>query len=191
MTPTGIRWYRSNGIVADKEAADRTTRCSRRPRPTSLRFAAQEMAAGRPGSLPLLAQLAECLFMEAVRRYLALVPPPDRGWLAGFSDPVVGRALILPQRRGAIHRQADDGHAQICVHECTRHCFRRWSRRKELTASRPGLPSAPNNRACWHVHNAFINPESIMRRWKRSTSSRAAQSWYRPLQSSMRRLRSR
>jgi hypothetical protein len=32
---------------------------------TSLRFAAQEMVAGRPGSLPLLAQLAECLFMEA------------------------------------------------------------------------------------------------------------------------------
>ena len=66
---------------------------------TSLRFAAQEMAAGRPGSLPLLAQLAECLFMEAVRRYINSVPPPERGWLAGFSDPVVGRALTLLHAR--------------------------------------------------------------------------------------------
>jgi len=41
------------------------------------------------------------------------------------------------------------------------------------------------------LHNAFMSPESIRRRWKRSTSSRAGQSWYRPLQSSMRRLRSR
>ncbi len=66
---------------------------------TSLRFAAQEMAAGRPGSLPLLAQLAECLFMDAVCRYVDSVPPPDRGWLAGFRDPVVGRALTLLHAR--------------------------------------------------------------------------------------------
>jgi AraC-like DNA-binding protein len=66
---------------------------------TSLKFAAQEMAAGRPGSLPLLAQLAECLFMEAVRRYIDSVPAPERGWLAGFSDPVVGRALTLLHAR--------------------------------------------------------------------------------------------
>ncbi len=66
---------------------------------TSLRFAAQEMAAGRLGSLPLLAQLAECLFMEAVRRYLDSMPPQERGWLAGFNDPVVGRALSLLHAR--------------------------------------------------------------------------------------------
>jgi AraC-like DNA-binding protein len=65
----------------------------------SLQFAAREMAAGRPGSLPLLAQLAECLFMEAVRRYVDSVPPPERGWLAGFSDPVVGRSLTLLHAR--------------------------------------------------------------------------------------------
>ena len=39
---------------------------------SSLRFAALEMAAGRTGSLAILAQLAECLFMEAVRRYVEL-----------------------------------------------------------------------------------------------------------------------
>jgi len=79
---------------------------------TSLRFAAQEMAAGRPGSLPLLAQLAECLFMEAVRRYVDSMPPPDRGWLAGFSDPVIGRALTLlharPQHVWRVDELADE-----------------------------------------------------------------------------------
>jgi AraC-like DNA-binding protein len=66
---------------------------------SSLRFAAREMAAGRTGSLAILAQLAECLFMEAVRRYVDSLPPPERGWLAGFSDPVVGRALGLLHTR--------------------------------------------------------------------------------------------
>jgi AraC-like DNA-binding protein len=66
---------------------------------SSLRFAAREMAAGRTGSLAILAQLAECLFMEAVRRYVDSLPPPERGWLAGFSDPVVGRALSLLHTR--------------------------------------------------------------------------------------------
>jgi AraC-like DNA-binding protein len=66
---------------------------------SSLRFAAQEMAAGRAGSLTLLAQLAECLFMEAVRRYVDSMPSPERGWLAGFGDPVVGRALSLLHAR--------------------------------------------------------------------------------------------
>jgi len=79
---------------------------------TSLRFAAQEMAGGRPGSLPLLAQLAECLFMEAVRRYVDSMPPPDRGWLAGFSDPVIGRALTLlharPQHVWRVDELADE-----------------------------------------------------------------------------------
>jgi AraC-like DNA-binding protein len=66
---------------------------------SSLRFAAQEMAAGRTGSLALVAQLAECLFMEAVRRYVDSAPPTRSGWLAGFSDPVVGRALTLLHAR--------------------------------------------------------------------------------------------
>lgn len=68
---------------------------------SSLRFAAREMAAGRTGSLAILAQLAECLFMEAVRRYVDSLPSGQCGWLAGFSDPVVGRALgLLHTRRG-------------------------------------------------------------------------------------------
>jgi AraC-like DNA-binding protein len=66
---------------------------------SSLRFAALEMAAGRTGSPALLAQLAECLFMEVVRRYIDSLPQQERGWLAGLRDPVVGRALALLHSR--------------------------------------------------------------------------------------------
>jgi AraC-like DNA-binding protein len=66
---------------------------------SSLRFAALEMAAGRTGSLAILAQLAECLFMEVVRRYVDSLPQPDRGWLAGLRDPFIGRALSLLHSR--------------------------------------------------------------------------------------------
>jgi len=78
---------------------------------SSLRFAAQEMAAGRAGSRAILAQLAECLFMEAVRRYVDSLPPVQRGWLAGMRDPVVGRALTLlharKDHRWTTHELAD------------------------------------------------------------------------------------
>lgn len=66
---------------------------------SSLRFAAQEMVAGRPGSRAILAQLAECLFMEAVSRYVDSLAHVEQGWLAGMRDPVVGRALALLHAR--------------------------------------------------------------------------------------------
>jgi AraC-like DNA-binding protein len=66
---------------------------------SSLRFAAQEMASGRAGSPAILAQLAECLFMEAVRRYVDSLPPVERGWIAGLRDPAIGKALALLHAR--------------------------------------------------------------------------------------------
>jgi len=66
---------------------------------SSLRFAAREMATGRTGSMTLLGQLAGCLFMEAVRRYVESAPSLEQGWLAGFNDPAVGRALSLLHAR--------------------------------------------------------------------------------------------
>ena len=62
---------------------------------SSFRFAAQELIAGRPGSVTIAAKLAELLFMEAVRRHVESVPLEQRGWLAGLRDPVVARALAL------------------------------------------------------------------------------------------------
>lgn len=75
---------------------------------SSLRFAALEMASGRVGSPAILAQLAECLFMEAVRRYVDSLPPVQRGWLAGLRDPVVGRALTLLHARKDHRWTADE-----------------------------------------------------------------------------------
>lgn len=66
---------------------------------SSLRRAAQEFAAGRLASPALLGALAELLFMEAVRRYVASLPPGETTWLAGMRDPLVGRALGLLHER--------------------------------------------------------------------------------------------
>ena len=68
---------------------------------SSFRFAAAELAAGRPGSDTVLAKLSELLFIEAVRAYIAALPPDRTGWLAGLRDPHVGRALALLHDRVA------------------------------------------------------------------------------------------
>jgi AraC-like DNA-binding protein len=68
---------------------------------SSFRFAADELAAGRPGSDTMLAKLSELLFVEAVRACIASLPPDRTGWLAGLRDPHVGRALSLLHARVA------------------------------------------------------------------------------------------
>jgi AraC-like DNA-binding protein len=70
---------------------------------SSLKFAAQELMTGQPGSATVLAKLAELLFIEAVRQHVASLPDDESGWLAGVRDPVVGRALALLHNRQA-HR---------------------------------------------------------------------------------------
>ncbi|HEX9397622.1 MAG TPA: AraC family transcriptional regulator [Burkholderiales bacterium] len=60
-----------------------------------LRRGAELNAVAGPGSSTLLAKLAELLFVEAVRRYIASLPERHLGWLAGLRDPQVGRALAL------------------------------------------------------------------------------------------------
>jgi len=60
---------------------------------------AEESRIGRPGADCSLTRLAEVMFIEAVRRHLAELPPEQTGWLAGLRDPVVGRALTLLHAR--------------------------------------------------------------------------------------------
>src|SRR3954470_9945209 len=55
----------------------------------------RESAAQGPGAASTLAKVAELLFVEAMRRYMAELPPQGKGWLAGVRDPHVGRALAL------------------------------------------------------------------------------------------------
>jgi len=59
----------------------------------------RESAAARPGSETMLAKLSELLFVEALRRYIDLLPEGQRGWLAALGDRFVGRALALMHER--------------------------------------------------------------------------------------------
>ncbi|HET6633372.1 MAG TPA: AraC family transcriptional regulator [Rhodanobacteraceae bacterium] len=47
----------------------------------------------QPGAANLRVRLAELLFTESLRRYARALPAEATGWLAGLSDPLVGRAL--------------------------------------------------------------------------------------------------
>ncbi len=63
----------------------------------SIAFAAEGLAA----SPEAVGKLAEALFAEAVRRYVASLPEDERGWLAGLRDPAVGKALAMIHGRYA------------------------------------------------------------------------------------------
>lgn len=62
---------------------------------STFQYAADEVAAGRPGSETVLAKLSELLFVETVRRYADTLPEQETGWLAGLRDRYVARALAL------------------------------------------------------------------------------------------------
>jgi AraC-like DNA-binding protein len=70
---------------------------------SSIRYLASERESTRPGRTALLAKLAEALFIETLRQYMAELPGERTGWLAAARDPMVGRALA------EIHREP--GHA--------------------------------------------------------------------------------
>jgi AraC-like DNA-binding protein len=65
----------------------------------SIRHLVSESESSRPGRSVMLARMAETLFIEALRRYMAQLPPEQTGWLAGARDTVVGSAIA------AMHRQ--------------------------------------------------------------------------------------
>ena len=66
---------------------------------STIRHLASEREPARAGRRALLAKLAEALFIETLRQYMAELPRQRTGWLAAARDPAVGRAL------GAIHRE--------------------------------------------------------------------------------------
>jgi len=57
--------------------------------------AAEEFSLGGMGSNIVLSKLAELLFVEAIRQYMAQIPDTQTGWLAGLTDSKVGKALTL------------------------------------------------------------------------------------------------
>ena len=72
----------------------------------TFQYAAEQVAAGHPGSQTVLAKLSELLFVEAVRRYAETLPDDQTGWLAGLRDPQVARAPHAAARR---HQAGLDG----------------------------------------------------------------------------------
>jgi AraC-like DNA-binding protein len=65
---------------------------------STIRHLVCEMNSSRPGQTALLSKMAEALFIEALRRHMAELPPEQTGWLAGARDPLVGRALAVLHR---------------------------------------------------------------------------------------------
>jgi len=65
---------------------------------SSVGYALAEARSPRPGGAGVLAKLAEVLFIEALRLYVAEDSEGRTGWLAGVRDRVVGAAL------SALHR---------------------------------------------------------------------------------------
>ncbi len=57
--------------------------------------AAAESLEKRPGGEAMLERMSEMMFIDAVRRYVGLLPPDSSGWLAGLRDRFVGKALKL------------------------------------------------------------------------------------------------
>jgi len=68
---------------------------------SSFRHAAEEFGVSGNGSAAVLGKLAELLFVEGVRRYVAALPEGQTGWLAGLRDRMVGHALALLHGRVA------------------------------------------------------------------------------------------
>ena len=61
----------------------------------SVRFAANELAAGHLNSAGVMSRLAETLLVEAVRQYASTIGETEKSWLKGVKDPQIGRALAL------------------------------------------------------------------------------------------------
>ncbi|MBA1147664.1 AraC family transcriptional regulator [Ectothiorhodospiraceae bacterium WFHF3C12] len=58
-------------------------------------FAVRESHSDQGGGRCVLLRLAEMMFVEVLRRYLATAPADAKGWLASLRDPLVGCALRL------------------------------------------------------------------------------------------------
>jgi AraC-like DNA-binding protein len=67
----------------------------------SIRYSVGQADAAGPGGEAVLARLSEALFIETLRRYIALLPQAQTGWLAGVRDQEVGIALALLHRKPA------------------------------------------------------------------------------------------
>ena len=100
-------------VLVVRGGTDRTDR-NRSWLKMTLNAIAEELTEEQPGSNLVIAKLADLLFMQALRAYLATdrndSAGPMRGWLRGIMDPLVGRAIscmhAAPERRWTLQTLA-------------------------------------------------------------------------------------
>jgi Cupin len=63
-----------------------------------------ELAEEQPGSHLVIAKLADLLFMQSLRAFLATDHHNSVGWMRGIMDPLVGRAISHTRHRNAAGR---------------------------------------------------------------------------------------
>lgn len=66
---------------------------------SSLGLLIDEALSGRPGCQALTERVADIVFVQAVRDYMAAAPADASGWLRALSDPQVARAISLVHGR--------------------------------------------------------------------------------------------
>ena len=86
---------------------------------TILNAIAEELAEEQPGSNLVIAKLADLLFMQSLRAYLATDLHNSVGWMRGIMDPVVGRAIscmhAAPERRWTLQALAEEASCSRAV----------------------------------------------------------------------------
>jgi AraC-like DNA-binding protein len=68
----------------------------------------RESSVASPGAESMLAKLSGLMFVEAMRTYVASMPPGGKGWLAGVHDTQIGRALTLLHEQPARDWSVDE-----------------------------------------------------------------------------------
>jgi AraC-like DNA-binding protein len=76
----------------------------------------------RLGGEAMLERMSEMMFIDAIRRYVDMLPESSRGWLAGLRDRFVGRALSLMHDAPALAWTVDElgrrvGLSRSALHE--------------------------------------------------------------------------
>ncbi len=66
---------------------------------SSLSLLLDEAASGRPGFQTIAERVADIVFVQAIRDYIANAPANGSGWLRGLTDPQIARALALVHGR--------------------------------------------------------------------------------------------
>lgn len=88
------------------------TDCNRSWLKMTLNAIAEELAEEQPGANLVIAKLADLLFMQSLRAYLAMGSHNSVGWMRGIMDPLVGRAIscmhAAPERRWTLQALAEE-----------------------------------------------------------------------------------